>query len=39
MANILPFDRQVEVISLLTEAVSIRAVERLKHVDDSDEGA
>jgi len=29
MANNLPFDRQVEVISALTEGVSIRAVERL----------
>jgi len=27
--NVLPFDRQVEVISALTEGVSIRAVERL----------
>lgn len=29
MANNLPFDRQVEIISALTEGVSIRAVERL----------
>ena len=29
MANNLPFDRQVEVISALTEGVSIRATERL----------
>lgn len=29
MANVLPFDRQVEVISALTEGVSIRATERL----------
>lgn len=29
MANVLPFDRQVEVIAALTEGVSIRATERL----------
>jgi IS1 family transposase len=29
MANILPFDRQVEVIAALTEGVSIRSIERL----------
>jgi len=32
MANILPFDRQVEIISALTEGVSIRAIERLTGV-------
>ncbi|MFI4976104.1 MAG: IS1 family transposase [Caulobacterales bacterium] len=32
MANILPFDRQVEIIAALTEGVSIRAVERLTGV-------
>ena len=32
MANNLPFDRQVEIISALTEDVSIRATERLTGV-------
>jgi len=32
MANILPFDRQVEIIAALTEGVSIRATERLTGV-------
>lgn len=32
MANILPFDRQVEIVAALTEGVSIRAVERLTGV-------
>jgi IS1 family transposase len=32
MANDLPFDRQVEIISALTEGVSIRATERLTGV-------
>jgi IS1 family transposase len=32
MANNLPFDRQVEIISALTEGVSIRATERLTGV-------
>jgi IS1 family transposase len=32
MANNLPFDRQVEIISALTEGVSIRSVERLTGV-------
>ena len=32
MANNLPFDRQVEIISALTEGVSIRATERLTDV-------
>jgi len=32
MANVLPFDRQVEIISALTEGVSIRATERLTGV-------
>jgi len=32
MANVLPFDRQVEIIAALTEGVSIRATERLTGV-------
>ncbi len=32
MANVLSVDRQVEIISALTEGVSIRAVERLTGV-------